>query len=267
VENPFRPTAGATPPDLIGRGGVLDEFAYGLRIGSGAPGLLTIFTGARGIGKTVMLGAAAASRNDLAIRVAVEFVVRSVVGTKPLILSQEGNRLARTLTEYQPKAPRTPRMTIETTQNRAESFGREFSYITTNPTFNRYTSERILPEAPCKKLESRRSPVVTRWLVGFLLLLQRCIGCRRRLFIGPEQARHHYPLASAERNPEQHHSQQRLNHGNMHQTQETYSLQPQRGKSRRRAKIPRNAPAASDLPIRQVLRRTGLFASTATPAL
>jgi hypothetical protein len=35
VENPFRPTAGATPPDLIGRGGVLDEFAYGLRIGWG----------------------------------------------------------------------------------------------------------------------------------------------------------------------------------------------------------------------------------------
>jgi AAA ATPase domain len=64
VENPFRPTAGATPPDLIGRGGVLDEFAYGLRIGSGAPGLLTIFTGARGIGKTVMLGAA----EDLALR-------------------------------------------------------------------------------------------------------------------------------------------------------------------------------------------------------
>lgn len=63
MENPFRPTAGATPPDLVGRGGVLDEFAYGLRIGSGAPGLLTIFTGARGIGKTVMLGAA----GDLAV--------------------------------------------------------------------------------------------------------------------------------------------------------------------------------------------------------
>lgn len=59
----FGPTAGATPPELVGRGGVLDEFAYGLRIGSGAPGLLTIFTGARGIGNTVMLGAA----EDLAI--------------------------------------------------------------------------------------------------------------------------------------------------------------------------------------------------------
>jgi hypothetical protein len=53
VQNPFKPTAGATPPDLIGRAGLLDEFEYGLRQGSGAPGLLTIITGARGIGKTV----------------------------------------------------------------------------------------------------------------------------------------------------------------------------------------------------------------------
>lgn len=42
---------------------MLDEFSYGLRMGSWAPGLLTIFTGARGIGKTVMLGAA----EDLAV--------------------------------------------------------------------------------------------------------------------------------------------------------------------------------------------------------
>jgi hypothetical protein len=58
MENPFVPTAGSTPPEIIGRTGVLDEFEYGLRLGSGAPGLLTIFTGARGIGKTVMLGSA-----------------------------------------------------------------------------------------------------------------------------------------------------------------------------------------------------------------
>lgn len=58
MDNPFKPTAGADPPQLIGRAGILDEFAYGLRIRSGAPGLLTIFTGARGIGKTVMLGEA-----------------------------------------------------------------------------------------------------------------------------------------------------------------------------------------------------------------
>nr|WP_272878707.1 ATP-binding protein [Rothia nasimurium] len=56
--NPFRPTAGAEPPQLVGRDGMLDEFIYGLKIRSGAPGLLTIMTGARGIGKTVMLNEA-----------------------------------------------------------------------------------------------------------------------------------------------------------------------------------------------------------------
>lgn len=80
MENPFRPTAGAAPPDLVGRGGVLDEFAYGLQLGSGAPGLLTIFTGARGIGKTVMLGAA----EDLALSrgwaVVSETATRGFVG-------------------------------------------------------------------------------------------------------------------------------------------------------------------------------------------
>ncbi|MGC0239098.1 ATP-binding protein [Arthrobacter sp. SD76] len=58
LPNPFRPTAGATPPELIGRQGMLDEFEYGLRLGSGAPGLLTIITGARGIGKTALLSEA-----------------------------------------------------------------------------------------------------------------------------------------------------------------------------------------------------------------
>lgn len=59
VQNPFKPTAGATPPELVGRAGLLDEFEYGLQQGSGAPGLLTIITGSRGIGKTVMLSEAA----------------------------------------------------------------------------------------------------------------------------------------------------------------------------------------------------------------
>ena len=58
LPNPFRPTAGATPPELIGRQGMLDESEYGLRLGSGAPGLLTIITGACGIGKTVLLSEA-----------------------------------------------------------------------------------------------------------------------------------------------------------------------------------------------------------------
>lgn len=36
TQNPFRPSAGAEPPHLIGRAGLLDEFIYGLHIRSGA---------------------------------------------------------------------------------------------------------------------------------------------------------------------------------------------------------------------------------------
>lgn len=57
-QNPFKPTAGARPPLLVGRRDALDAFEESLDDGPGAPGLLTIFTGARGVGKTVMLTAA-----------------------------------------------------------------------------------------------------------------------------------------------------------------------------------------------------------------
>jgi hypothetical protein len=53
--NPFKPTAGATPPLLVGRQGAIEEFVESVEDGPGAPGRLTIFTGARGVGKTVML--------------------------------------------------------------------------------------------------------------------------------------------------------------------------------------------------------------------
>jgi hypothetical protein len=58
MRNPFKPTAGAMPPLLVGRGDALDSFEEGIEDGPGSPGLLTIFTGARGVGKTVMLSAA-----------------------------------------------------------------------------------------------------------------------------------------------------------------------------------------------------------------
>lgn len=55
VKNPFKPTAGATPPLLVGRDDALEQFAESIDDGPGAPGRLTIFTGPRGVGKTVML--------------------------------------------------------------------------------------------------------------------------------------------------------------------------------------------------------------------
>ena len=80
LPNPFRPTAGAEPPRLVGRAGLLDEFEYGLRIRSGAPGLLTIFTGARGVGKTVMLGEAEDAARGAGWAVISETATRGFLG-------------------------------------------------------------------------------------------------------------------------------------------------------------------------------------------
>ncbi|WPF66335.1 MULTISPECIES: hypothetical protein [unclassified Corynebacterium] len=57
LRNPFTPTAGATPPLLVGRDEEATKFRESLIDGPGAPGLLTLITGPRGTGKTVMLNA------------------------------------------------------------------------------------------------------------------------------------------------------------------------------------------------------------------
>ena len=56
LQNPFKPTAGKMPPELIGRDEVVDEFYEGLLNGPGAPERLIRVSGVRGTGKTVMLG-------------------------------------------------------------------------------------------------------------------------------------------------------------------------------------------------------------------
>lgn len=53
--NPFKPTAGAEPPMLIGRDRVVDDFCDAMEEGVGAPGRLMRITGPRGSGKTVLL--------------------------------------------------------------------------------------------------------------------------------------------------------------------------------------------------------------------
>lgn len=55
MPNPFRPSAGANPPYLIGRDSVLDEFDDSLESGPGSPYRLMRITGSRGSGKTVLL--------------------------------------------------------------------------------------------------------------------------------------------------------------------------------------------------------------------
>lgn len=55
--NPFKPTAGMNPPELIGRDTILDDFRDSLENGPGAPDRLMRISGVRGVGKTVLLNA------------------------------------------------------------------------------------------------------------------------------------------------------------------------------------------------------------------
>ncbi len=55
MTNPFHPTFGVSPPLLVGRDDVLAEFGQALDDGPGSSGRATLYTGARGAGKTVVL--------------------------------------------------------------------------------------------------------------------------------------------------------------------------------------------------------------------
>lgn len=55
IINPFKPTAGAEPPALIGRERVIEDFRDGIEEGVGAPARLMRITGPRGSGKTALL--------------------------------------------------------------------------------------------------------------------------------------------------------------------------------------------------------------------
>lgn len=57
MTNPFKPSFGVSPPLLAGRDNLIEEFADGLDDGPGSPSRATLYTGARGSGKTVMLNA------------------------------------------------------------------------------------------------------------------------------------------------------------------------------------------------------------------
>lgn len=55
--NPFKPTAGMNPPELIGRDIILSDFSEAIENGPGAPDRLMRISGVRGVGKTVLLNA------------------------------------------------------------------------------------------------------------------------------------------------------------------------------------------------------------------
>ena len=55
MENPFRPTFGAPPLFWVGRGIVLDSFRTALDGSAGNASRSMVLSGARGIGKTVLI--------------------------------------------------------------------------------------------------------------------------------------------------------------------------------------------------------------------
>lgn len=55
MANPFTPSFGVTPPLLVGRDDVIEDFTDSLEGGPGSPARALLVTGARGAGKTVML--------------------------------------------------------------------------------------------------------------------------------------------------------------------------------------------------------------------
>jgi len=57
MPNPFHASFAVSPPLLVGRDGMLDDFIEALEGGPGSAGRATLYTGARGSGKTVMLNA------------------------------------------------------------------------------------------------------------------------------------------------------------------------------------------------------------------
>lgn len=57
MRNPFKPSFGVSPPLLAGRDALIDEISEAIEDGPGSPARATIYTGARGAGKTVMLNA------------------------------------------------------------------------------------------------------------------------------------------------------------------------------------------------------------------
>jgi hypothetical protein len=98
--NPFKPTFGVSPPLLVGRDNLIQDFADALDEGPGAPARATIYTGARGTGKTVMLNAVqdeARSRGWLVI---------AETATPGLLQRVIGEHLPQLLAEQDPKATR-----------------------------------------------------------------------------------------------------------------------------------------------------------------
>ena len=94
MANPFRPGFGVSPLILAGRDGIIDEFSNAIADGPGSMGRATLYTGARGTGKTVLLneaGDVASGRHGWVVineTATPGFVTRMVTQHLPSLLEQ-----------------------------------------------------------------------------------------------------------------------------------------------------------------------------------
>ncbi|MGH9056242.1 MAG: ATP-binding protein [Acidimicrobiales bacterium] len=100
MPNPFHPTFGVSPPLLVGRDQLLQEFIEGLEDGPGPAGRATLYSGARGSGKTVMLNAV----EDRAK--ALGWVVISETASPDFAARITREHLPRLLSKFDPDAVR-----------------------------------------------------------------------------------------------------------------------------------------------------------------
>ena len=98
MANPFTASFGVSPPLLVGRDAVLDEFVEALDDGPGAAGRATLYTGARGSGKTVMLNAVEDRARERG------WLVISETAAPGFVERITGQHLPRLLRQFDPQA-------------------------------------------------------------------------------------------------------------------------------------------------------------------
>jgi len=100
MPNPFKPSFGVTPPQLVGRDGLIEDFVEALVDGPGSAGRATLYTGARGSGKTVMLNAVEDRAKQLG------WVVVSETASPGFVERIARQHLPRLLANFDPDAVR-----------------------------------------------------------------------------------------------------------------------------------------------------------------